>query len=161
MLRLTAPAIVQAPPGIRKLGYPTTALIDTGCWLSMVEYQTWRDLDTAGLLEHLPFATSNPQTTSVAGHTVAFALGRLWIALVDFTPTGIESLPAVPVIAQLLQQPTPTLTHYPLILGLHRGVLDGRRLVREPLPPPAIPLPPNRTADCGAWYGQEWYLESA
>jgi hypothetical protein len=161
LLRLTVSAIVQAPPGPRKPGYSTPALIDTGCGLSVVEYKTWQDLDAAGLIEHLPFPDTSPQTMSVAGHTVEFRLGRLWVALIDPTPTRIHSLPAVPVIAQLLQQPTPALERYPLILGLHRGVLDGRKLTREVVPVPATPPPPAPSTDCGAWYGQEWYLESA
>lgn len=161
LLRLTVPAIVQAPPGVSRPGRGVIALIDTGSWLSVVELTTWREYETAGLLEHLPFGDISPQTTSVAGHTVASLLGRLWVALIDPTPTGIVFLPAVPVIAQLLQQPTPALEHYPLILGLHRAVLGGRKLTREPLLPPAGPPPPAPSTDCGAWYGQEWYLESA
>jgi hypothetical protein len=131
LLRLTAPAVVQAPPAVRSPGCSVTALIDTGCWLSVVELHTWQDYEAAGLLEQLPSAGS--QTTFVAGHAVAVQLGRLWVTLIDPTPPRIRSLPAVPVVAQLLLQPTPLLQHYPLILGLHRGV----------------------------WYGQEWYLESA
>jgi hypothetical protein len=151
---------VQAPPAQRKPGRAVTALIDTGCWLSVVELTTWREWTAAGLLEHLPFGDPKPQTAFVAGHATEFRLGRLWVAMVDPTPTRIISLPAVPVIAQLLQEPTPLLDAYPLILGLHRGALDGRRLVREPVPPRPPPVPPIPSLDCGSWYGQEWFLES-
>lgn len=160
LLRLTADAVVQAPPGIRKAGYAVTAMIDTGSWLSVVEHDTLRDLDAAGLIEYLPFADGRPQTTYLAGHAVAYRLGRLWVTLVDATPTGLAVAPAVPVVAQLLQSPTSLLGAYPLILGLHSGVLDGRKLTREVVPVHAAPLPPNRATDCGAWFGQEWYLES-
>jgi hypothetical protein len=161
LLRLTAPAIIQAPPGASRPGRSVAALIDTGCCLSVVERKAWLDFETAGLLEHLPFGDANPQTTSVADHTTEFRLGRLWVALIDPTPTSIVSLPVVPVVAQLLQQPTPALERYPLILGLHRGVLDGRKLTREvALSPPGSP-PPAPSTDCGAWYGQEWHFESA
>lgn len=66
----------------------------------------------------------------------------------------------MPVVAQLLLDPQCRLTA-PILLGLHRGALDGRKLMREVAPIPAAPLPPNRTTDCGAWFGQEWFLESA
>jgi hypothetical protein len=132
------------------------ALIDTGCWLSVLEWDTWHNCEAMGLLEHLPFADNTPQTTFVAGQETPFQLGRIWAVLTDPTPTSINSLPAVPVIAQLLQQPTPLLGTYPLILGLHRGVLDDRKLTREVVPQ----RPASSAADCGAWYGQEWYLES-
>ncbi len=157
LLRLTADAIVQAPPGVRKPGYSTTALIDTGSWLSVAGHNTWRDLDAAGLLEHLPFTDGQPQTTYLAGQTTEFRLARLWAALIDPAPTGIVSLPAVPVIVQLLESPTPLLDTYPLILGLHRGVLDGRKLTREVVPVQPAPLATDR----GRFFGQEWYLESA
>lgn len=157
LLRLTADAVIQAPPGVRKVGYSVTAMIDTGCGLSVIENNTRHDLEAAGLIEHLPFADGRPQTTYLAGHAVAYRLGRLWISLIDATPTGLASLPAVPVIAQLLQSPTPLLDTYPLILGLHRGVLDGRKLTREVVPPQPAPL----VTDRGRFYGQEWFLESA
>jgi hypothetical protein len=156
LLRLTVGATIRAAPGIKRPGRTTTALIDTGCWLSVIERNAWHGYEAAGLIEHLPFGDTNSQTTFVAGQATEFRLGRIWVALIDPTPTGINALPAVPVIAQLLQQPTPLLDTYPLILGLHRGVLDDRKLTREVVAQRPAPLATDR----GAWYGQEWYLES-
>lgn len=157
VLRLTAVAVVGAPPGTSRPGRMETALIDTGSWLSVVELGTWRKFEMLGLLEHLPFSDGRPQTTYLVGHAVEYRLGRLWITLADAAPTQLATLPSVPVVAQLLESPTPLLGTYPLILGLHRGVLDGRKLTREVVPHQPAPLATDR----GRFYGQEWFLESA
>lgn len=157
LLRLTATAFIVSPPGTTARGSSATALIDTGSWISVVEMNTWQEYDKAGLLEHLPFAGNVEQTTFVGGYECKYRLGRLWIVLADATTTGIVRLPAVPVIVQLLQRRTKLLKHYPLILGLPLGVLDGRKLTREVVPVQSAPL----TTDRGRQYGQEWYLESA
>lgn len=49
----------------------------------------------------------------------------------------------------------------PMLLGLHGGVLDGRKLTREPAPILPQLIPSNHSFDIGAWYDQEWYLETA
>lgn len=161
VLRVTTLARIESGPrrptsAVRT----TTALVDTGAWLSVVETAAWEEYERAGLLEFLPL-TSGGHAASVGGRASGYLLGRLWISLHDFQfrqPT--RTLPVVPVVAQLLTNRQCALP-YPVVLGLHRGVFDGRKLTREATPVPAAPLPPNHTSDCGAWFGQEWFLESA
>jgi len=161
VLRLTAIARIGAGPNQRSRAVrATTALIDTGAWISVVETQVWENYEQAGLLERLPLDGSAGLAAAVGGRASGYLLGRLWVSLHEFRlRQPVVSLPPVPVIAQLLTNRQCALPH-PLVLGLHLGVLDGRKLRREPLPPPASPIPPNHSSDCGAWYGQEWYLES-
>jgi hypothetical protein len=161
VLRLTTLARIEPVPGSpSRASRTTTALIDTGAWVSVIETQAWEDYERAGLLERLPLLGGTGLSASVGGRASGYQLGRVWVSLHDF---GLgrrpEVLPAVPVVAQLLTNRQCSLP-YPLVLGLHLGVLDGRRLVRELVPVPPGPRPPNTTTDCGAWYGQEWFLES-
>src|SRR5262245_47057030 len=134
-------------------------MIDTGAWISSIRPDMWQTLDQLGFIEHLPVPDATPaQTTSVGGHSSDYRLGRLQIGLVDPSPRGIASLPPVPVIAQLLLNPRihQRSMPIPILLGLHQGVLDGRRLVREPVEP----RPASFRSDAGCEYGQEWYLET-
>jgi hypothetical protein len=160
LLRLAT--LAQIIPQIGgKSPLPTRALIDTGAWLSTMETLTWREYDRAGLIEHLPQTdVPIPSPALVGGHSSTYRLGRVWLKLVDLLPTQVNWLPAVPVVVQLLENEECRLTA-PILLGLHLGVLDGRKLTREPTPPLPGPIPPNHTSDVGAWYGQQWYLESA
>ncbi len=162
VLRLTSSARIESDPARRtKSVRTTTALVDTGAWISVVETAAWEDYERAGLLERLPLDGSAVRSAAVGGQASGYLLGRLWVSLYDFRfrqPT--VSLPAVTVVAQLLLNRNCSLP-YPLILGLHLGVLDWRKLYREPVRPPGGPVPPHSSSDCGAWYGQEWYLESA
>jgi hypothetical protein len=162
VLRLTAIARIEpSPPHQTKAVRVTTALIDTGAWLSVIETQAWEEYERAGLLERLPLEGGAGHSAAVGGRASGYLLGRLWVSLYDFRLAGPpESLPAVPVVAQLLTNRQAVLPH-PLILGLHRGVLDGRKLLREPVQSSTSPIPLHHATDCGAWYGQEWYLESA
>ncbi|HEV3439608.1 MAG TPA: hypothetical protein VG122_19745 [Gemmata sp.] len=139
----------------------TRALIDTGAWISAIETTTWGEYDRAGLIEPLPLTDATNQAPAlIGGCSSTYRLGRVWLKLVDLLPTHVNWLPAVPVIAPLLENPECHLPA-PILLGLHRGVLDGRKLTREPTPPPPGPIPPNHNSDCGEWYGQQWYLETA
>src|SRR5438067_1314393 len=139
LLRLTTLARVDSrlgTPGV----LPKRALIDTGAWITAIETDTWQGFDRAGLIEHLPFAGGvAPTPAFVGGHASSYRLGRLWIALVDLRPTGVFWLSAVPVVAQLLLDPACKLSA-PVLLGLHLGVLDGRRLTREVISPQPSPL---------------------
>jgi hypothetical protein len=161
VLRVTTLARVEPAPNRTPGAFrTTTALIDTGAWLSVVATDVWEEYERVGLLERLPLE-SGGHAASVGGRASGYLLGRMWVSLHDFQfrqPT--RELPAVPVVAQLLTNRECKLP-YPLVLGLHLGVLDGRKLTREVVPVPAGPLPPNQTTDCGAWFGQEWFLESA
>jgi hypothetical protein len=159
MLRLTGLAqLVFQNGGATSL--LISVLIDTGAWISALETGTWREYDRAGLIEHLPQTDFPvPSPALIGGHSSTYRLGRVWVKLVDLLPIQVNWLPAVQVVAQLLENEQCRLPS-PMLLGLHLGVLDGRRLIREPIPPPPRPIPPNHNSDCGAWYGQEWYLES-
>jgi hypothetical protein len=141
-----------------KNSVPMRALLDTGAWISAIETETWQEYDRDGLIEHLPLM--NAQSALIAGYSTTYRLGRVWVRLLDPLPTQVNWLPAVPVMAQLLENEECRLSA-PILLGIHLGVLDGRRLTREPMPPLAGPIPPNHSSDVGAWYGQQWYLESA
>ncbi len=154
LLRLSTLARVDAADGTPGF-LPKRALVDTGAWLSAIETDTWRGLDRSGLVEHLPFAAGIPAPALIGGRSSAYRLGRVWIALVDLRLNGVYWLPAVPVVAQLLLDPACTLSA-PILLGLHQGVLDGRRLTRE-----VVPVGPSALAtDCGPRFAQEWHLES-
>jgi hypothetical protein len=161
VLRLTALVRLQPPPGRSGAIRGGTAYIDTGAWLSAIETQTWQDYERAGLLERLPLDGVNRKLVSIGGRATDFQLGRIWLSLHDLRLNHPPlSLPTVPVIVQLLLNSECRLPS-PILLGLHLGILDGRKLTREPLHPFPGPIPPNHTSDVGAWYGQEWYLESA
>jgi hypothetical protein len=164
VLRLATLARIEPRPGNTSTPYnPIPALIDTGAWITVIETQTWRDFETVGLLEHVPFVGATTRSAAVGGRSSDYTLGRIWVSLLDLqpprrpsgTPPVIE-LPAVPVITQLLLNPRCRLP-CPLVLGLHLGVLDSRRLTREVVPPRPSPLPTDR----GAQYGQDWHLETA
>jgi hypothetical protein len=168
-LRLATMVRVDPPPSDNRKPtpfFPFAALIDTGAPISAVETETWEALDRAGLLRHLPFERHQTHAVAIGGRSVKYKLGQLWISLLDLqppdrppgTPIAIK-LPTTKVIAQLLLDQECKLPH-PLVLGLHRGVLDGRKLVREPTRPLPGPIPPYQTSDCGDWYGQQWYLET-
>jgi hypothetical protein len=138
------------------------AIIDTGAWISAVETDTWRRFDGLGLIEHLPFASTAPGPALIGGSTSPYQLGRLWLSLHDLQPPApgrglvFNWLPAVPVIAQLLLDAACKLPA-PILLGLHLGVLDGRRLTREVI----APRPSRLTTDRGSQYAQDWHLETA
>lgn len=163
VLRLVTLARVEPGPGNPSAAYnPVPAVIDTGAWITAVETDAWRDFENVGLLEHLPFDGLRTRLAAVGGRATDYTLGRVWISLLDLqplrrppgTPPVIE-LPTVPVIAQLLLNPRCRLPH-PLVLGLHLGVLDGRKLTREVVP--VRPCP--RATDRGPQFGQEWHLET-
>ena len=66
----------------------------------------------------------------------------------------------MPVVAQLLADPAVRLL-FPVLLGLHGGVLDGRTLRREPvLGFEATGDPMSDRADAGRRFAQQWYLEN-
>jgi hypothetical protein len=153
-------------PGITPF-LPLPAMIDTGAPISAIETETWEALENKGLLQRLHFERRQTLSAAIGGRAARYQLGRLWISLLDLqpprrppgTPPAIE-LPTVPVIVQLLLDRDCKLP-LPFVLGLHRGVLDGRKFTREPISAPPGPIPPNHNSDCGDWYGQQWYLETA
>jgi hypothetical protein len=157
LLRLGTLARIEAPPGRIGPVRVLTALIDTGAWLSVIETDAWQRLELAGLLTRLPFEGRDRHSAAIGGKATDYQLGRLWISLHDIRlGRRSHSLPAVPVVVQPLLNPDCRLP-YPLVFGLHLGVLDGRRLTRRVVPPQQSPL----STDRGAFYGQEWHLETA
>ncbi len=136
------------------------ALIDTGAWVTVIERVLWERLDRLGLIEFLPppAGVTLPRTL-IGGGRSEYRIGRVAVALLDRDgPNPPRRLPASPVIAQLLLDPDVRLP-YPVVFGMHHGVLDGRRLWRE------VVMGGNggtydRT-DAGPHFGQQWYLEPA
>ena len=163
VLRLMTTAVFEP----RKAGkssrdlFDEQAVIDTGAWITIVEHRLWSRLDRLGLIEFLPPPAGAPSPRAVvAGGRAEFRLGRFPVALLDRDePNRPRQLPAVPVIAQLLSDPAFRLP-YPIVLGFHGGILDGRVLRREPVLgfDPAAPGP---RADAGPRFGQQWYLETS
>jgi hypothetical protein len=166
-LRLAMTALLGPDPPPEAPANPTAirlvedALIDTGAWLSVIRRTLWEQLDGLGLIEHLQQSQSSGPLP-IGGVRSDYTLGRVWIGLLD-EDNPPRQMPAVPVIAMLLQNEKVKLP-FPILFGLHRGVLDGRRLWREPRmgfdPTPASGLPYSRT-DAGPRYGQDWWLEDA
>jgi hypothetical protein len=159
LLRLSTLAQIVSQTG-RPDSRAIRALIDTGAWITALEAQTWRELDRAGMIEHLPQTAIPPPTPAlIGGHSSTYRLGRVWVKLVDLLPRRVNWLPAIPVVSQLLENEECRLPA-PILFGLHLGVFDDRKLRREPISPQPGPIPENHSSDCGAWFGQEWYLES-
>lgn len=142
------------------------AVIDTGAWISMVKKDTWEELEQLGLVEHLERlaedGTPAESATLIGGRRLAYSLGRIWMAVIDsgiptpgVLPKRAARLPAVPVLCQLLRDDE-TVLKSPVLLGLHRGVLDGRQLRRVPVPEQATP---HDRVDVGPRYGQQWWLQ--
>jgi hypothetical protein len=98
----------------------------------------------------------------IAGQRSEFRLGRIRLGLIDRDePNGPRELPPVPVVAQMLLDPQFRLP-FPVLLGLHGGILDGRKLWREPVlgfVPSSDPA--TDRADAGPRFCQQWYFEDA
>ena len=138
------------------------AVIDTGAWVSVITHDAWTELDRLGLVEFLPPpAGAGTSRAVIAGGRSEFRLGRIRLGLIDRDdPNGPRQLPPVPVVAQMLVDPAVRLP-FPVLLGLHGGVLDGRTLRRVPvLGFEATGDPTTDRADAGRRFGQEWYLEN-
>lgn len=137
------------------------AVVDTGAWVSIIEHVTWIRLDELGLVEFLPPPAGAATARAVlGGGRSEFRLGRIRLGLIDRDdPNGPRELPPVPVVAQLVLDPQFRLP-FPVILGLHGGVLDGRTLRREPvLGHTPTGNPATDRADAGPRFGQQWYLD--
>lgn len=167
LLRLVTVARVHPLAGDDPAVVREDALIDTGAWLSAVRLDVWQAYHARGLLDVFPFADGAANGTAhVAGVSTPFKLGRFRLGVLDLLgprerrPGGplFHELPPVPVIAQLFLDPRldSRLLPFPIILGLHAGVLEGRRLRREPVPAAATGL----ETDAGPAHGQDWFLEA-
>jgi len=165
VLRLTTTAVLRVPPpSIDRRTTEAEALIDTGMWVSMVDEGTWQQYRDDGFLEllHHPETGLDPVPGNpilIAGASVPYSWGRLWVQLVDRTPPNNPNpsyLPRrpMPVVVQLLHRRVAL--RYPVLFGLHLGIFEGNRLTREPTLP-WTPQPRNNR-DCGTEYGQEWFL---
>jgi len=142
------------------------AVIDTGAWVTVVKKEAWEELEELGLVEHLERraedGTPTDGVTNIGGRRLAFTFGRIWMAVVErgIPQPGVlarrpNTLPAVPVLCQLLQE-NETVLKMPVLLGLHRGVFDGRQFRRVPVP---VQATPHDRIDVGQRYGQQWWLQ--
>jgi hypothetical protein len=109
---------------------PRDAWVDTGAYLTTVPQAYW-DLppDQTPLpiewLRPVPGRPAMPRLMMLGG-SYEFRLGRVRMTAVDLrTKKTISS----PVIAKFLLTPAPLTA---IVVGLHHGLLDGRRLVVEP-----------------------------
>ena len=135
------------------------AVIDTGAWLSVFQYDLWHRLDRLGLIEFLEPPAGVPQPRAVIGGARSpVRLGRVYVGLLDRDgPNPPRRLTAVPVTAHLLQDPDARIP-YPAIFGLNGGVLDDRRLWREVVM--GWDGSTYDRTDAGPRFAQQWYLES-
>jgi hypothetical protein len=142
------------------------AIVDTGAWVSVVKKGAWLELEEQGLVEHLERRAADGTVidgmTNIGGRRLAFTFGRIWMAVVErsIPLPGVMArrpnrLPAVPVLCQLLQEDEKVLKR-PILLGLHRGVFDGRQLRRVPVP---VQTTPHDRIDVGPRFGQQWWLQ--
>lgn len=138
----------------------TNAIIDTGAWISVMLFSEWKAYQKRGLVTILqrPNPVNNPSPAVIGGSSSQYQLGRISIGVVDRGPAQrpLGQLRTVPVLFQLLDEDAKLKEK--IILGLHGGILDGRRLVRESVMPGYSPN--FDTNDCGHFYGQDWYLET-
>ncbi len=164
LLRITTRVLVGRDDEAGRTAF--RALIDTGAWITVIESSAWRLMDRLGQLERLellPPTDGSPAsgTTSIGGNVgTPVGYGRVWLSVVDPGAVWggvIEAMPAVPVIAQLLHDPKAKLPT-PVLLGLHAGVLSGRRLTRTPVDPPTTPRG-DRQRDVGGYFRQHWWLQ--
>lgn len=119
------------------------AVVDTGAplssfprniWSIFEQQIEWLELHDAGTSPVGPFV-------SIAGHRYPFRLGRIVVTVADFE--GRRLTPA-PILALFLDEP-PGVRPPPVLLGLSRGILEGRRMWLGP------------SLDEHA--GQNWWLE--
>jgi hypothetical protein len=168
ILRLVTTVLLGPEPaiGVRADRQQADAVIDTGAWVSVVKKEVWEKLDEQGLVEHLerrePDGTPRDGFTLLGGQRLAVTFGRIWMGLTErnrpvpgVLPRRAAQLPAVSVLCQLLRDEE-TVLKSPVLLGLHRGVFDGRQLRRVPVP--VQPTPDDRN-DVGPRYGQQWWLQ--
>ncbi len=138
----------------------TNAIIDTGAWVSVMLFSEWKAYQKRGLVTILqrPNPINNQSIAVMGGSRSQYQLGRISIGVVDrnHTERPLGQLRMVPVLFQLLDEDAKLPS--PIILGLHGGILDGRRLVRESVMPGYSSN--FDTNDCGHFYGQDWYLET-
>lgn len=137
------------------------AIIDTGAWISVMLYSEWKTYEKRGLIAFLqrPNPVNHQSIAVMGGSRSQYQLGRISIGVVDrnLSERPLGQLRTAPVLFQLLDRDAKLPS--PIILGLHGGILDGRRLVRESVMPGNSPNFDNN--DCGHFYGQDWYLETS
>jgi hypothetical protein len=172
VLRLTA--IVRAhsrQPGGQPYRFPLPALVDTGAWISIVEYDTWAAWADAGCVEVLSFPDGKARRSGIGGTGFEYTFGRVNLSAVELSgwprTAGVPAelaLPPVPVLFQLIHKKKDKDKDkdkylpkgYTILLGLHHGILDGRRLRREVVASKPLAL----STDCGPHFAQEWFLET-
>ncbi len=125
--------------------HASEAIVDTGSPLSSFPRAIWSAFENE--IEWLALAEtegqSGPPTIAVAGQRFPFRLGRISVTVTDFEG---RHLAATPILALFVDEPLDARPP-PVLLGLWRGIFDGRRLVLGPaLEDPA---------------GQDWWLEDA
>jgi hypothetical protein len=140
-------------------------IVDTGAPLTVFPRHVWDDR-LSRFSSHITRLQFDPDemaqrppdqrtpTSVVAGRRFPYFLGRVHLGAFDLEG---RRMPAVPVLAMFREdvvprgEPPP-----PILLGLGSGILDGRRLVRDPV------FEPDESEEPGhETYGQRWWLTDA
>lgn len=155
-LRLMADLLLGTDPSPGELDSRrlVSAALDTGSPFSLIDHGTWESFEQAGLLDIVDSTATRPPLTIAGMRSLPYRLGVMPVAVVERRQQLMRSLPAVPVLFQLLDRPAGL--PFPVILGLHRGILDGRWLTRQPVSP--IAVAENRH-DYGPVCGEQWWLQ--
>ena len=130
-LRLCAQVLIgpdPAPPA-PELRFPIEAIIDTGAAVSVIPHRFWSRLPAGQCQRLLPAglpAGEAHRRSNVLGRAYTYQFGRLHVGVID---SEGRRLRAVPVIAQLIEEPDHPLDRP--VFGLSESILTGRSLRRQ------------------------------
>ncbi len=116
----------------RKARHLADGIIDTGAPLSVFPHLSWKRF--AGDIEWLTLPPERLSASWVAnlsgrtGGTRRCRIGRVFLEAFD-VEQGCQFLPGTRILAQFEEDET---IDNRIILGLHGGILEGRRLIVEP-----------------------------
>jgi hypothetical protein len=132
-----------------------TALLDTGSPYNVIDGGVWEWFERRGWIERLTIRKGLPRFQIGGNRSIAYHLGKLPVGVIDpeaRTRRGL--LPTTSITVLMLRQAAKL--PFPIVLGMHAGILDGRWLIRTPVVPTTGPK--NRY-DAGSFHGQQWWLQ--
>lgn len=151
-LRLRTQVVGESPSSIGSSPPMTnmfTAIIDTGAPISIIPFSIWNSFKPT--LVHFP--TPRLCVRGIVGGDKYDAwIGSIWMSLSDLEG---RRMPAIRVIAHFQQQPC----KYPgcILLGLGHGILEFRRIFREPV---MDSVEQETTAYSPNYYQRWWLMDS-